>query len=54
MSISGVILSGGKNSRFGSNKAFVEFDGARIRRVHHFPAEGRSAAGSTGCTTRPC
>lgn len=30
MSISGVILSGGKNRRFGSNKAFVEFDGARI------------------------
>ncbi|HRG15808.1 MAG TPA: nuclear transport factor 2 family protein [Pseudomonadota bacterium] len=34
--------------------AVYEFDGARIRRVHHFPAEGRSAAGSTGCTTRPC
>jgi hypothetical protein len=34
--------------------AVYEFDGDRIRRVHYFPAEGRSASGSTGCTTRPC
>ena len=27
---------------------------SRIRRVHYVPAEGRSASGSTGCTTRPC
>lgn len=30
------------------------FEAERICRVHYFPAEGRSASGSTGCTTRPC
>lgn len=34
--------------------AVYEFDGDRVRRVYYYPAEGRSAAGSTGCTTRPC
>ena len=34
--------------------AVYEFDGDRIRRVHYFPAEGRSAPGSRGCTARPC
>jgi len=30
MKVSGVILSGGKNSRFGSNKALIEINGKRI------------------------
>jgi hypothetical protein len=34
--------------------AVYEFAGDRIRRVHYFPAEGRSAPGSKGCTARPC
>ena len=34
--------------------AVYEFDGKRIRRIHYFPAEGRSVSGSTSCTTRPC
>lgn len=37
-----------------SSVAVYEFDGERIRRVHYFPAEGRAASGSRGCTTRPC
>jgi len=28
--ISGILLSGGKNSRMGTNKAFLEIDGARL------------------------
>ncbi|HWT15267.1 MAG TPA: nuclear transport factor 2 family protein [Patescibacteria group bacterium] len=45
---------GERGPREQSSVAVYEFDGARIRRVHYFPAEAASAAGSTGCTTRPC
>ena len=45
---------GAQGPRQQQSVAVYEFDGERIRRVHYFPAEGRSAPGSTGCTTRPC
>jgi hypothetical protein len=45
---------GAQGPRQQQSVAVYEFDGERIRRVHYFPAEGRSASGSTGCTTRPC
>ena len=45
---------GAQGPREQQSVAVYEFDGERIRRVHYFPAEGRSAPGARGCTTRPC
>lgn len=45
---------GAQGPRSQQSLAVYEFDGERIRRVHYFPAEARSAPGSRGCTTRPC